>query len=108
MPRTLAKWSRRRCARCPKRASANADRRWRTRSSRIARRFRKRQRKSWSCWLGSICNRLLDYCLRGEQWPSKLLDEAIAIDDGREFLSVVVERLGDLFEPRLDEVYRDL
>jgi len=55
--------------------------------------------------LGNTCNELLEYCLRGEQWPNELLDRALAIDDGRAFLSVVVERMGDLFEPRLCETY---
>jgi len=58
--------------------------------------------------LGSICNELLGYCLRGEAWPSELLDRAIAVDEGRALLSIVVERLADLFEPRLTEVYRRL
>jgi hypothetical protein len=58
--------------------------------------------------LESTCKELLGYCLRGEEWPSELLDRAIAVDDGRAFMSVVVERLGDLFEPRLCEVYRRL
>jgi hypothetical protein len=47
-------------------------------------------------------------CLRGEDWSSGSLDRAIAVDDGRAFLSVVVERLGDLFEPRLCDVYARL
>ena len=55
--------------------------------------------------MGNTCNELLEYCLRGEQWPDDLLDRALVIDGGRTFLSVVVERLGDLFEPRLCEVY---
>jgi hypothetical protein len=55
--------------------------------------------------LENTCNQLLEYCLRGEQWPDQLLDRALAIDDGRAFLSIVVERLGDLFEPRLCETY---
>jgi len=50
----------------------------------------------------------LDRCLRGEAWPAALLDRAMEEDDGRAFLSIVVERLGDLFEPRLGEVYRKL
>jgi hypothetical protein len=64
--------------------------------------------------LGSIsntpdpCRELLDLCLRGEDWSSRLLDRAIAVDDGRALLSVVVERLGDLFEPRLCDVYTRL
>jgi hypothetical protein len=55
--------------------------------------------------LVNTCNELLEYCLRGEPWPDNLLDRALAIDDGRAFLAIVVERLGDLFEPRLCEVY---
>ena len=55
--------------------------------------------------MGNTCNELLEYCLRGEPWPDDLLDRALAIDDGRAFLSIVVERLGDLFEPRLCETY---
>ena len=50
----------------------------------------------------------MDLCLRGETRPSDLLDRAIQEDDGRALLSVVVERLGDLFEPRLCEVYARL
>ncbi len=53
----------------------------------------------------NTCNQLLEYCLRGEPWPSDLLDKALALDEGRTFLSVVVERLGDLFEPRLCVTY---
>ena len=58
--------------------------------------------------MGNTCSELLEYCLRGEQWPDDLLDRALAIDDGRAFLSVVVERLGDLFEPRLCDTYARL
>jgi ADP-heptose:LPS heptosyltransferase len=57
---------------------------------------------------GSTCDELLGYCLRGEPWPAELLDRAIAEDDGRALLSVVVERLGDLFEPRLCDTYATL
>ena len=55
--------------------------------------------------MGNTCNQLLEYCLRGERWPDSLLDQALAIDDGRAFLSIVIERLGDLFDPRLCETY---
>jgi hypothetical protein len=55
--------------------------------------------------LASTCSQLLDLCLREESWSSQLLDRAIEEDDGRALLSVVVERLGDLFEPRLCRVY---
>jgi hypothetical protein len=58
--------------------------------------------------LGNTCNELLEFCLRGEPWPDNLLEQALAIDDGRAFLSIVVERLGDLFEPRLCETYNRL
>jgi len=58
--------------------------------------------------LGNTCSELLELCLRGEPWSDSLLDRALAIDDGRAFLSIVVERLGDLFEPRLCETYNRL
>ena len=56
----------------------------------------------------NTCNELLGRCLRGQRWPDDLLTRALAINQGREFLSVVVERLGDLFEPRLCRAYEDL
>lgn len=56
----------------------------------------------------STCSELLDCCLRGEKWPRDLLHRALEIDEGRAFLSDVVEPLGDLFEPRLCETYREL
>lgn len=58
--------------------------------------------------MASTCNQLLDFCLRGEQWPPDLLARAIAEQEGRALLSIVIERLGDLFEPRLCDVYRPL
>jgi ADP-heptose:LPS heptosyltransferase len=58
--------------------------------------------------LENTCSELLDYCLRGEEWPGDLLDRAIALDEGRALFSIVVERLGDLFEPRLSDVYARL
>jgi len=58
--------------------------------------------------LENTCNQLLEYCLRGEPWPDELLDRALAVDEGRALLSIVVERLGDLFEPRLCETYERL
>jgi hypothetical protein len=51
---------------------------------------------------------LLGYCLRDEPWTSDLLDRAIAEDEGRALLSIVVERLGDLFEPALSRAYERL
>jgi hypothetical protein len=58
--------------------------------------------------LESICNELLELCLRDEPWTADLLDRAIAVDEGRALLSVVVEQLGDRFEPRLCDVYNRL
>jgi hypothetical protein len=58
--------------------------------------------------LESTCNQLLECCLRGEEWTEDLLVQALAVDEGRALLSIVVERLGDLFEPRLCETYAAL
>ena len=55
--------------------------------------------------MASTCSELLELCLRGESWSPDLLDRAIAEDNGRALMSVVVERLGDLFEPRLCDAY---
>lgn len=51
---------------------------------------------------------LLECCLRGEEWSSQLLDRALGEDEGRALLSIVVERLGDLFDPALCETYERL
>jgi ADP-heptose:LPS heptosyltransferase len=51
---------------------------------------------------------LLGHCLRNEPWTSDLLDRAMAEDEGRALLSIVVERLGDLFEPDLCRTYERL
>jgi len=56
----------------------------------------------------SSCDQLLDLCLRREPWSAELLDRAIAEDEGRALFSIVVERLGDLFEPRLCDTYANL
>ena len=58
--------------------------------------------------MASTCNELLDICLGGGAWSSDLLDRAIAEDEGRALLSIVVERLADLFESRLCDVYAKL
>jgi hypothetical protein len=55
--------------------------------------------------LENTCSELLDLCLRGEQWSPSLLNHALQVEEGRAFLSVVVERLGDLFDPQLCDVY---
>jgi hypothetical protein len=56
----------------------------------------------------SASSELLECCLRGENWSTVLLDRAIEEDDGRALLSIVVERLGDLFESRLVKTYECL
>lgn len=48
---------------------------------------------------------LLRRCIEDGAWPQELAREVFA---SREFFSVVVERLGDLFEPRLVDVYARL
>lgn len=53
----------------------------------------------------SACDELLSLCLRGEEWSPDLLDGALAENSGRSFFSIVVERLGDLFEPDLCVIY---
>jgi ADP-heptose:LPS heptosyltransferase len=59
--------------------------------------------------LESIYSRqLLEHCLRNEPWSSGLLDRAMAEEEGRALLSIVVERLGDLFEPSLCRTYERL
>jgi ADP-heptose:LPS heptosyltransferase len=61
---------------------------------------------------------LLNHCLRGSQWPDDLLqaltaealdeDERLAIPATRALFSILVERLADLFDPRLSETYARL
>lgn len=51
---------------------------------------------------------LLEHCLCGRPWPEHLLERLIAEDGNRALFRIVVERLGDLFEPRLCDVYADL
>src|SRR5258708_3893709 len=51
---------------------------------------------------------LLACCLEGRPWPPSLLDQLTTDEASRELLRVVVERLGDLFEPRLCLVYAEL
>jgi len=51
---------------------------------------------------------LLKYCLAGAPWPEHLLDLLVHGGGDRALFRVVVERLGDLFEPHLCPVYADL
>ena len=58
--------------------------------------------------MASTCLSVLDLCLSGRPVPPDLLDRALAENEGREFLSTVIEQLGDRFEPRLCETYASL
>jgi ADP-heptose:LPS heptosyltransferase len=61
---------------------------------------------------------LLNHCLRGSQWPEDVLealtaqaldeDERLAAPATRALFTIVVERLADLFEPRLCDTYARL
>lgn len=55
-----------------------------------------------------VAQDLLECCLAGRAWPERLLDPLIAEDGNRALFRIVVERLGDLFEPRLCDAYADL
>ncbi|MEO5927039.1 MAG: hypothetical protein ABIR70_24700 [Bryobacteraceae bacterium] len=56
----------------------------------------------------NICLDVLTLCRYGSAVPDELLDQALAIDEGRAFLSGVVEPLGDSFDPRLGPIYNSL
>lgn len=56
----------------------------------------------------NFAQELLEHCLASRPWPEHLLDALIAEPGNRALFRVVVERLGDLFEPRLCSVYADL
>ena len=51
---------------------------------------------------------LLAHCLESRPWPEHLLEELTTRGGDRELFRIVVERLADLFEPRLCRVYADL
>ena len=48
------------------------------------------------------------HCLAGSPFPERLLDDLLEGDRSRALFRIVVERLADLFEPRLCRVYADL
>ena len=56
----------------------------------------------------SASSALLDCVLEDNPWPDYLLRRALLEDDGRLLFSVVIERMGDLFEPRLCDTYARL
>lgn len=51
---------------------------------------------------------LLGYCLRGEQWPAGLVDTLLDAEGADVLIRIVVERLADLFEPKLVDIYARL
>ncbi len=66
-----------------------------------------------------LAREILDACLRDGTWPARVLDDLIerALDEDDELTSnaatralfgIVIERLGDLFEPALCDVYAKL
>jgi ADP-heptose:LPS heptosyltransferase len=61
---------------------------------------------STSC--NALAEQLLACCLNGESWPDDLLDQLVTPACSDALFRVVVERLADLFEPRLCDVYADL
>lgn len=56
----------------------------------------------------AIAQQLLGCCLDEHPWPAHLLDDLLGCGGDRELFRIVVERLGDLFEPRLCRVYAEL
>lgn len=73
--------------------------------------------RSWSFWLENIwadtpaeqiAQQLLECCLAERPWPQNQLEQLLARGGDRELFRVVVERLADLFEPRLCRVYAEL
>ncbi len=56
----------------------------------------------------TLAQDLLAHCLDARPWPEHLLDQLMACGGDRELFRIVVERLGDLFEPRLCRVYAEL
>ena len=52
--------------------------------------------------------KLLQCCIDGDPWADALLRDALNEEGGRAFFRIVVERLGDLFEPRLCNEYARL
>jgi ADP-heptose:LPS heptosyltransferase len=56
----------------------------------------------------AIARQLLGCCLDQHPWPQHLLDDLLAQGGDRELFRIVVERLADLFEPRLCRVYAEI
>lgn len=56
----------------------------------------------------NICLEVLNLCLAKRAVSSELLARALDVNEGRTFLSTVVEYLADLFEPTLADTYVEL
>jgi hypothetical protein len=56
----------------------------------------------------AIAQQLLGCCLEEHPWPQHLLDDLLAQGGDRELFRILVERLADLFEPRLCRVYAEI
>jgi len=56
----------------------------------------------------SLAQELLEHCLAGSPFHERLLDDLLEGDRSRALFRIVVERLADLFEPRLCGVSADL
>jgi hypothetical protein len=56
----------------------------------------------------TLAQELLEHCLASRPWPEYLLEELIAKGGDYALFRIVVERLADLFEPRLCRVYAEL
>lgn len=56
----------------------------------------------------NICLEVRNLCLAREPVPVELLARALDVNEGREFLSTVVEHLADSFDPELANAYADV
>jgi ADP-heptose:LPS heptosyltransferase len=56
----------------------------------------------------TLAQDLLAHCLESKPWPEHLLADLVAHDGDRALFRIVVERLADLFDPRLCRVYAEL
>src|SRR6202040_3468360 len=80
---------------------------------RIRKRYRTPLERNWSCWLentspSELANQLLAHCMEGTHWPEALIDRLTHDDATSALFGIVVERLSDLFEPRLCDAYAEL
>jgi ADP-heptose:LPS heptosyltransferase len=55
-----------------------------------------------------LAEELLAHCLNGTPWPQELLDHLLEGERSQALFRIVVERLADLFEPRLCDAYAEV